>query len=186
MVSFPQSRAAKPEEIRSRLRFQHDDAASAEYPQGHFDLVHSRDVILHIKDKEKLFSRLFAALKPGGTIMITDYCKGEVDKLSQDFLSYASGFGYHFLTSKEYEQHLMGAGFVQVKSKDVTEDLIRLTAEDVTRFPQIGAELGSDSDPEMARDLAVIEDAWRRRNERCRAREQLWVHITAKKPEKDD
>ena len=37
----------------------------------------SRDTILHIEGKEELFRKLLKTLKPGGRLLITDYCRGE-------------------------------------------------------------------------------------------------------------
>ena len=46
----------------------------------------SRDTILHIADKEELFRKFLYTLKPGGKLMISDYCHG--DKVNQqNFLS---------------------------------------------------------------------------------------------------
>ena len=37
----------------------------------------SRDTILHIDDKEELFRKFLYTLKPGGKLMISDYCHGD-------------------------------------------------------------------------------------------------------------
>ena len=37
----------------------------------------SRDTILHIADKEGLFRKFLYTLKPGGKLMISDYCHGD-------------------------------------------------------------------------------------------------------------
>ena len=37
----------------------------------------SRDTILHIADKEELFRKFLYTLKPGGKLMISDYCHGD-------------------------------------------------------------------------------------------------------------
>ena len=37
----------------------------------------SRDTILHIADKEDLFRKFLYTLKPGGKLMISDYCHGD-------------------------------------------------------------------------------------------------------------
>ena len=41
-------------------------------------MIHcSRDTILHIDDKEELFRKFLYTLKPGGKLMISDYCHGD-------------------------------------------------------------------------------------------------------------
>ncbi len=54
-----------------------------DFPGHFYDIVHSRDVILHIEDKVALFRHLYYTLKPGGTIMVTDYAKGDMKEFSQ-------------------------------------------------------------------------------------------------------
>ena len=48
-----------------------------EYPENFYDVVYSRDTILHIKEKEQLFRNFLHTLKPGGKLMISDYCRGD-------------------------------------------------------------------------------------------------------------
>ena len=52
-----------------------------------YDGIYSRDVFLHIKEKEPLFTRLFRALKPSGKLLFTDYCCAE-GLFSEDFTQY--------------------------------------------------------------------------------------------------
>ena len=48
-----------------------------DYPENFYDVVYSRDTILHIKEKEQLFRNFLHTLKPGGKLMISDYCRGD-------------------------------------------------------------------------------------------------------------
>ena len=50
------------------------DATLVDFPEATFDVVYSRDTILHIADKLALFKQFLKWLKPGGTLMISDYC----------------------------------------------------------------------------------------------------------------
>ncbi len=49
----------------------------ADYPAESFDVIYSRDCLLHIADKPALFKQFFKWLKPGGRVLISDYCRGE-------------------------------------------------------------------------------------------------------------
>jgi SAM-dependent methyltransferase len=42
-------------------------------PQGTFDLVHSRLVLLHLPEREKALARMIAALKPGGWLIDEEF-----------------------------------------------------------------------------------------------------------------
>ena len=51
--------------VRHRVQFHVEDATSMEYPDSFYDMVYSRDAILHMDDKESLFKKLLHCLKPG-------------------------------------------------------------------------------------------------------------------------
>ena len=48
------------------------DIRTAPLPQGSFDLVHARYVLIHVPDYEIALSRMLAALKPGGWIVLEE------------------------------------------------------------------------------------------------------------------
>ena len=66
----------QPAGVKHRVQFYVEDATLMDYPTGYYDMVYSRDTILHIKDKKALFQQFYDSLKPGGTVLITDYCHG--------------------------------------------------------------------------------------------------------------
>ena len=39
--------------------------------------VNSRDSLMHFEEKEVLLNKLYGALRPGGKLVMTDYCLGE-------------------------------------------------------------------------------------------------------------
>lgn len=41
-------------------------------------------------------------MRPGGVILITDYCRGDKEEHSEAFLKYVHQRGYHLLTVEEY------------------------------------------------------------------------------------
>ena len=51
--------------VRHRVQFHVEDATSMEYPDSFYDMVYSRDAILHMDDKESLFKKFLYCLKPG-------------------------------------------------------------------------------------------------------------------------
>ena len=59
-----------------------------------FDVVWSRDALMHLHDKPALFARLFELTAPGGRLVITDYAKG-VGERSPEFRNYIEATGYH-------------------------------------------------------------------------------------------
>lgn len=49
------------------------DVGTVALPDDHFDLIHARLVLLHLPERELVLRRLVAALKPGGTLVISDW-----------------------------------------------------------------------------------------------------------------
>ena len=52
--------------VKHRVQFHVEDATCMKYPANFYDIVYSRDTILHIEDKESLFRKFLHCLKPGG------------------------------------------------------------------------------------------------------------------------
>jgi SAM-dependent methyltransferase len=60
------------EEVRApNLRVIRHDAAEP-LPEGGFDLVHARAVLMHLSARREILGRLAAALKPGGWLVVED------------------------------------------------------------------------------------------------------------------
>ncbi|XP_047492046.1 uncharacterized protein LOC125041253 [Penaeus chinensis] len=60
--------------LRKRVHFELGDIMDADYGDCSFDVIYSRNSILHVAKKDKLFANLFRWLKPGGILFVTDYC----------------------------------------------------------------------------------------------------------------
>ncbi|RSM64038.1 methyltransferase type 11 [Actinoplanes sp. ATCC 53533] len=50
-----------------------DDVRTCDLPEGHYDLIHTRLVMLHIAERDLVLTRLIAALKPGGLLVVSDW-----------------------------------------------------------------------------------------------------------------
>jgi SAM-dependent methyltransferase len=81
---------------------------------GAYDAVLSRDALLHVTDKASLLRRLLRALRPGGRLLLTDYCRGEAEP-SAEFAAYIAARGYHLLTVAEYARTLRDVGFEEAR-----------------------------------------------------------------------
>ena len=78
MINIAQDlRNDQPALVKHRVNFYVEDATLMDYPDQFYDMVYSRDTILHIEDKLSLFKTFYDTLKPGGMVVITDYCRGD-------------------------------------------------------------------------------------------------------------
>jgi L-fuculose-phosphate aldolase len=108
-----------------QIVFEVKSATDATFPAETFDVIYSRDTLLHLDaaSKESLFQNCLKWLKPGGTICIGDYCLGrnsEADgKPTASFDTYLQARGYHMWTPSDYGKVLQKAGFETVDSKDM-------------------------------------------------------------------
>ncbi|KAE8697083.1 Phosphoethanolamine N-methyltransferase [Hibiscus syriacus] len=57
------------------VKFEVADCTTITYPENTFDVIYIRDTIMHIQDKPAPFRSFFKWLKPGGKVLISDYCK---------------------------------------------------------------------------------------------------------------
>jgi len=51
----------------------HHDVTTDPIPEGPWDLIHSRLVLLHLPQREEILTRLAAALAPGGALMLEEW-----------------------------------------------------------------------------------------------------------------
>lgn len=107
------------EQKDSRVKYSITDALVYKFENNSFDYVFSRDCIQHIPDTEKLFSRIFNALKPGGKVLITMYGKGYGEQ-SDKFKTYVAQRAYFLKNLKEIQQIAEKTGFVNIQTENMT------------------------------------------------------------------
>ncbi|XP_053304363.1 uncharacterized protein LOC128466925 [Spea bombifrons] len=176
MVEIAMERAIK--EKTPLVQFEIGDATRRIFPEASFDVVYSRDTILHINDKGALFKRFFSWLKPGGKLLITDYCCGE-RPWSPLFQEYVKQRGYILYTPKEYGQFLEQVGFVNVQAQDRTEQFVQVLNTELKRTHEIKEEFLQGFSEE---DYNYIIDGWKEKLHRCSLGDQRWGLFYAEKP----
>jgi len=164
--------------VKHRVQFYIEDAISMEYPANFYDIVYSRDTILHIKEKEELFKKFLSTLKPGGKLMISDYCRGDQEH-SQRFLDYVASRGYKLYSVKDYGHILERAGFENVVASDKTGLMIDIMKMEIQKFNSIKPKFIDEFSQE---DFDYIDQGWKDKMVRCKEGDQAWGLFTAKKP----
>ena len=68
---------------------------------------------MHYENKSWILRRLKGALRPGGRILLTDYCRMEkdFDDYTQEFIDYADDWDYFLITIDDQKEVLEKAGF---------------------------------------------------------------------------
>ena len=137
-----------------------------------YDGIYSRDVFLHIKEKEKLFAIFFAALKPSGKLLFTDYCSSE-GLGSETFTRYVRRRGYHLCSVPDYKIFIKDAGFEVVEALDVTNQFIAFSQAELETIHTL------DIDENVRQSLKTD---WQRKIDRARTGSQRWGQFLGVKP----
>ncbi|KAE9613838.1 putative phosphoethanolamine N-methyltransferase [Lupinus albus] len=174
MVSLAIERAIR---HKYTVEFECADCTKKTYPENTFDVIYSRDVMLHIKDKPTLFRSFYKWLKPGGKLLITDYCKS-AGSPSVEFAEYIKEGGYYLHDIKEYGQMLENAGFDDVTAEDQTDLFVKTLEQELNHL-----ETNKDDFIEDLGEEEHIETIkrWKAKHIRGASREQLWGLFFAEK-----
>ncbi|CAL0312360.1 unnamed protein product [Lupinus luteus] len=158
------------------VEFECADCTKKTYPENTFDVIYSRDVMLHIKDKPTLFRSFYKWLKPGGKLLITDYCRS-AGTPSVEFAQYIEEGGYNLHDIKEYGQMLEKAGF-DVIAEDQTDLFVKTLEQELncleTNKDDFIEDLGEEEYTETVK-------RWKAKHIRGATREQLWGLFFAEK-----
>jgi phosphoethanolamine N-methyltransferase len=101
MISLAQEKTLEYDHLCHKVQFEICDVTTREFSPETFDVVYTRDTLLHIADKPALFKKFLMWLKPGGRLMITDYCCG-TDPWTDEFTKYVHQRGYHLMDVQTY------------------------------------------------------------------------------------
>ncbi len=85
-----------------------------------FDLVFSKDSIIHIEDKEALARDVYRVLKPGGIFAASDWLSSHDDSPTPEMQLYLDleGLGFTMASAQRWEKALDAAGFADVATKN--------------------------------------------------------------------
>ncbi|XP_062157877.1 phosphoethanolamine N-methyltransferase 2 [Alnus glutinosa] len=174
MISFALERAIG---LNFSVEFEVADCTKKSYPEKAFDVIYSRDTILHIQDKPSLFRSFYKWLKPGGKVLISDYCKS-AGTPSPEFAEYIKQRGYDLHDVKAYGQMLKDAGFDEVIAEDRTDQFIQVLQRELNALEKDKDEFIRDFSEE---DYNEIVGGWKAKLIRSSSGEQRWGLFVARK-----
>ncbi|MQM14088.1 hypothetical protein Taro_047018 [Colocasia esculenta] len=174
MVSFAIERAIG---RKCSVEFEVADCTKKVYSANSFDVIYSRDTILHIQDKPALFRRFFEWLKPGGRVLISDYCKN-AGPPSEEFVEYIKQRGYDLHDVEAYGKMLEDAGFIDVKAEDRTDQFLEVLQRELDEVEKDKEAFVHDFSEE---DYNDIVNGWKAKLRRSSVGEQRWGLFIARK-----
>lgn len=113
------TRRAEEAGLSERVRFVQAPPGRLPFDDGSFDIVFSKDAMVHIKDKDAIFAEIFRVLRPGGIFAASDWLVGHDGELSQDMKDYieAEGLSFGMASPSRYRQAMEHAGFEDVRTE---------------------------------------------------------------------
>ena len=152
------------------------------FPPATFDVVFSKDSIVHIPDKHALMREIHRVLKPGGWFIASDWLIGHDGEPSPAMKAYiaAEGLDFGMASPKRYAEAMAAAGFADVTTRSrnawyrekAKEELASLRGPLYAKLSeQLGAEFVDHNIAIWTRMLPVLETG-----------EHCPTHLKARKP----
>jgi phosphoethanolamine N-methyltransferase len=176
MIELSSERAA--EQGVTGVQFRRGDIRTVSLPQSAFDLAWTRDCILYVPEKAAVWRQIHGALKPGGHLFITDFCRAATP-LSADFSAYLAQCEYHLRTIEDYAADLRAAGFEILTAEDATVDFIACMENEQTNLEASRARFLDVFDLD---DYTYLSRRWDKKLDFCRRGEFRWGLFIARKP----
>ncbi|MGA8262636.1 MAG: methyltransferase domain-containing protein [Arenicellales bacterium] len=102
--------------LSERVEFVQVEPGPLPFPDAGFDIVFSKDAMIHIADKEALFADIMRTLKPGGWLLASDWLISHDGEPSPEMKHYIGleGLSFGMASPERYQRALESAGFTDV------------------------------------------------------------------------
>ena len=107
-------------QLEDRSRFVCVEPGPLPFEANSYDMVTSKDSIIHIPDKAALAADIYRVLKPGGWFAASDWLAGYEDQPSSEMQAYleAEGLDFGLASAQKYRTALETAGFHDIELVD--------------------------------------------------------------------
>jgi SAM-dependent methyltransferase len=133
------TRRARDAGLSNRVFFVQASPGRLPFEDASFDVVFSKDAMVHIPDKDAISADIFRVLRPGGLFAASDWLIGHDNEPSPDMNDYieAEGLSFGMASPKRYEDAMSDAGFADIRTEsrnawyrdEARRELTRLTGE---------------------------------------------------------
>ena len=152
------------------------------FPPATFDIVFSKDSIIHIPDKFSLMAEVFRVLRPGGWFIASDWLIGHDASPSPEMAAYiaAEGLDFGMASAPRYEAAMRQAGFTTISTLSRNSWYREQARQELTRMR--GA-AGHAAAKLVGRDFVMHNiDIWARMIPVLDSGEHCPTHLSAQRP----
>ena len=135
VIEAAQIRAAS-RGLSDRVSFVQAAPGPLPFSDASFDVVFSKDALLHVPDKDALFADIFRVLKPGGVFAASNWMIAHDNEPSQEMKAYvaAEGLSFAMASPQRYAQAMGDAGFINVTIRDRNPWYREVAREELARL----------------------------------------------------
>jgi phosphoethanolamine N-methyltransferase len=165
--------------LDARVSFRHVDPGPLPFGEGEFDVVFSKDSLIHIPDKLAISREILRVLKPDGVFAASDWLRGDGPITPQlQYYIDVEGLGFGMGSAQDYRTALVAAGFCDVRLTDrnawyrgiAHEEHAALSGPLYARLVERVGEEFTRHEIEVWRALTVVLDSGELRPTHLRAR----------------
>lgn len=105
---------------RERVHFTAIEPGPLPFADESFDVVFSKDAIIHVQAKEALYAEAYRVLRPGGRLCVGDWLRGDGDDLDPLVDTFLADTGEDFFMQSltQLAELVRSIGFVDVDTED--------------------------------------------------------------------
>ncbi len=181
VIAAARSRA---EAERLEARFVQAPPGPLPFPDACFDIVFSKDALIHVPDKEALFAEVFRVLRPGGVFAASDWLIGHDGEPSPEMRAYiaAEGLSFGMASPARYRAAMTDAGFAEVTTLSRNGWYRELARAELARLegPLHAAAVAAVGEAYVHKNLKT----WRAMQVVLESGEHCPTHLRARKPGK--
>jgi len=146
------------------------------FNRGEFDMAFSKDAILFVSDKCRLWENVYRWLGRDGRLVVTDLVFGK--NVTDEFKGYCELRGYHLSNAESYRRQIEGCGFNLIDVEDISEKYLSYAKQCFQMLSDARAEYEAVYGCEW---ICNMKSRWRKKIEITESREQEWICIVAEK-----
>ena len=107
-------------EVTAQIEFICVEPGPLPFENASFDIVTSKDSIIHIPNKKELAADVYRVLEPGGWFVASDWLAGYEDEPSHEMKEYlvTEGLDFGLASAKTYLEALESTGFTDIEIVD--------------------------------------------------------------------